>query len=125
MIASNDDISTNQPNSRVTFHATANTVYDIAVDGYDGEPGNIHLDIAMAQAVFTLAPPRPLPDGSHTVTLTGQPGQRYTLESSTDMRAWQPVATLPSNSSGIVEFSDPAAVNVSVRFYRASLAGGG
>ncbi|BET69262.1 hypothetical protein ASA1KI_41800 [Opitutales bacterium ASA1] len=47
-VASNDDIDgPNQP-SRVTFSGTAGTIYQIAVDGWEGKTGNITLRITTA-----------------------------------------------------------------------------
>ncbi len=45
LVASNDDIGAGNLQSRVTFNATANTVYDIAVDGYNGASGNLVLTL--------------------------------------------------------------------------------
>jgi hypothetical protein len=45
LVASNDDIAPGNQQSRVTFNATANTVYDIAVDGYNGASGNLILTL--------------------------------------------------------------------------------
>ena len=119
-VAANDDISTNQATSRVSFHSVANTRYDIVVDGYDGEPGDIHLDVEMALPGFSLSFPRATADGGHTVVLTGQPAQRYTLEVSPDLRTWKTVATMAADGSGIVNFIDPP-TSVQSRFYRAAL----
>ena len=121
LVAANDDVASNQPNSRVTFHAAENTHYAIAVDGYDGEPGNIRLEIAMALPAFRLSTPRATADGTHVVSLTGQPNQRYTLQASRDLRSWQTVATIQANASGAAEFSDPPQ-SATARFYRASFA---
>ncbi len=49
LIADNDDIETGtQQQSRVTFAATAGTVYHIAVDGYDGASGSVVLNWNLA-----------------------------------------------------------------------------
>jgi hypothetical protein len=45
VVASNDDIGPGVLQSRVTFNAVANTVYDIAVDGYNGATGNLILTL--------------------------------------------------------------------------------
>jgi hypothetical protein len=42
-----DDISSDTRTSRVTFQATAGTSYQIAVDGYNGATGRIHLSITL------------------------------------------------------------------------------
>src|SRR5207247_6960637 len=43
LIASNDNVSTNNFRSRVTFTPVAGTVYHIAVDGANGANGNLTL----------------------------------------------------------------------------------
>jgi Lysyl oxidase/Concanavalin A-like lectin/glucanases superfamily/Immunoglobulin I-set domain/Immunoglobulin domain len=45
LVASNDDIGPGDLQSRVTFSATAGTVYNIAVDGFNGAIGNIVLTL--------------------------------------------------------------------------------
>jgi hypothetical protein len=45
VVASNDDIGPGVLQSRVTFPATAGTVYNIAVDGYNGASGNLVLTL--------------------------------------------------------------------------------
>src|SRR5205814_72711 len=49
-IASNDDVSSSDRTSLVTFTATAGITYYIAVDGYAGATGNITLHVAGAAA---------------------------------------------------------------------------
>jgi len=46
MVATNDDIATNNTASRVTFAATAGTTYSIAVDGFSNAVGTVVLNIA-------------------------------------------------------------------------------
>ncbi len=45
LVASNDDISVGDTQSRVTFTANAGTTYQIAVDGYNGASGNLILTL--------------------------------------------------------------------------------
>ena len=75
-VASSDDISTNQPTSFVTFNAVPNTPYQIAVDGFDGEPGDISLQITMQDVVWLELPVK-LPDGAYRVTFAGAAGKQY------------------------------------------------
>lgn len=49
-VASNDDIGGGNLSSRVSFQATAGTPYQIAVDGYNAQTGNINLNILGAGA---------------------------------------------------------------------------
>jgi hypothetical protein len=114
-VASNDDLSTNSVLSSVTFSAKAGTRFQIAVDGFDGQPGDIQLNLTMPEVVL-LSPPQILASGGSRVRLTGAAGKQYTLQASADLKQWQPVATL-LNSTGVVEFEDKA--GAPTRFYRA------
>src|SRR5438132_752905 len=49
VVASNDDAAGVQT-SLVTFNAVAGVTYQIAVDGYDGDSGNITLNVALTPA---------------------------------------------------------------------------
>jgi len=117
-VASNDDISTNQPNSRVTFNAIAQTVYQIAVDGFDGEPGDIKLQVTMGDVLF-LGVPQPLKSGEYRLLLSGPVGKVYRLDGSTNLTSWEALGTL-TNLTGTVEFIDPPRTNSAHRFYRAA-----
>jgi len=44
-LVQNDDADANHRTSRVTFTASANTIYRIAVDGYDGAEGTVELSV--------------------------------------------------------------------------------
>lgn len=48
----------------------------------------------------------------------GPPGGRVRLEVSTDLAAWETLATV-DNPDGAIEFTDPAAAGLTARFYRA------
>jgi hypothetical protein len=52
-IASDDDGAPNY-NSTVTFYTRSGVTYLIAVDGYDGAPGNIRLSVAFTPASYNL-----------------------------------------------------------------------
>lgn len=117
VIAGNDDLSTNQPTSLVTFKATASTVYQIAVDGYDGQPGDIQLQIAMQDVVW-LQLPKIQADGRVALTVTGTAGKQVAIEASEDLVKWIRLATLP-NTTGAVEYMDTPPANAPRRYYRA------
>jgi len=70
---------------------------------------------------------RPLISASAGITngqiewqLTGTPGDTYAIELSSNLVDWTPADTL-TNESGNVRFTDPAAANEPLRFYRARL----
>jgi hypothetical protein len=53
-IASDDDGAPNY-NSTTTFYTRSGVTYQIAVDGYDGAPGNIRLSVGFTPASYNLA----------------------------------------------------------------------
>jgi hypothetical protein len=112
-VARNDDVSTNQVTSALTCPVTAGTVYAIAVDGFNGEPGVVQLNLAMDVVWFSQ--PR-LASGRCQLTLSGAIGQPFTLQASSDLVHWEPLTTLFS-STGTIAFTDPA--DRGLRFYRA------
>jgi hypothetical protein len=116
LVARSDDVSTDDPTSLVSFDALPGKDYQIAVDGYDGEPGDINLHIHM-NLVWLSAPRLAAPTGVE-VDLTGPSGKLYLLEFSSDLRTWAQVAT-QGNTNGLVPFVDPASRDGTRRFYRA------
>jgi hypothetical protein len=52
-----------------------------------------------------------------TLLITGEAGERYTIETSTNLPSWSPVADV-TNSFGTAIFRDDLETNVSPRFYR-------
>ena len=62
LVASNDDISNEVRNSRVTFAALCGTTYQIVVGGYGTSVGNISLNLRqpyVTGAPFIITPPQP------------------------------------------------------------------
>lgn len=116
-VAGNDDIDANHPTSLVTFNANARTVYQIAVDGYDGEPGDVQLHIAMQDVVW-FQMPQLQPNGSVKLTATGTVGKQLAIEASGDLVKWDRIATVP-NVTGAVEYTDSPPANTLRRYYRA------
>ncbi|MCX8156199.1 MAG: S8 family serine peptidase [Verrucomicrobiae bacterium] len=66
-VASNDDDPAGGVSSRVQFQATGGTVYQIAVDGYNGASGDIQLNLA----VVPVTPPPANDAFAQSITLTG------------------------------------------------------
>jgi hypothetical protein len=60
------------------------------------------------------------PLGNHQVrlTLSGSPGQIYSIETAPDLGSWTPLATI-TNQTGTVDFLDESASGAARRFYRA------
>ncbi len=117
VIASNDDICSNQPTSSVTFDAIEATVYLIAVDGFNGEPGDLELHISMEDFFRFMSPVR-LSEGRWKLAIASVPGVPCEIQASEDLITWSTTATLTS-PTGRLEFTEPDTENVPCRFYRA------
>lgn len=115
LVARNDDASENQFTSRLLFPATADTTYHIAVDGFGRAVGDIHLQVSM-QSLLRLDLPQLVAGGGFKLRLHGSAGPQFTLEGSTDLVRWTPLATL-HDLQGTLEYTDPG--RTSQRFFRA------
>ena len=78
-------------------------------------------------AILTVLSPPPvfdvpilMNDGTIQLFLTGNTGELYRIESSTNLADWN-MLTLATNTTGTVSFSDAEATNYLQRFYRAVL----
>lgn len=110
--------------SRVTFNATAATIYHIAVDGYNGASATINLALNMSGAVI---PPRldsiqRLNDGTIRFTVSGEPNTSYTVDYSDDLLEWRTLTQVTTDAQGNAIVSDPAAKTSPARLYRARAA---
>jgi hypothetical protein len=61
-----------------------------------------------------------LADGQAQLAVVGTPGDRYTVECSSNLLQWTILGTL-TNNTGTVQFMDPLAASLSLRIYRARL----
>jgi len=116
-VATNDDAAFGIPTSLVSFPTTAGEVFQIAVDGFDGESGDVSLRIDNGS--FSLSAPHRLGDGTFQFTLSGLAGI-YEIDATADFAGWTTVATL-TNANGAPVFADPPNANLNPRFYRARL----
>ena len=98
--------------SRVSFNVTAGASYAVAVDGLDGGSGLFRLNWSMSGVLGVVR----LVDGTIQITVDGAPGENCTLQASTNMVDWAPVATI-LNLSGRVQFT-PQPASLPARFYR-------
>ena len=98
--------------SRVSFNVTAGASYAMAVDGLDGASGLFRLNWSMSGVLGVIR----LADGTIQITVDGAPGENCTLQASTNMVDWAPVATV-LNQSGRVQFT-PQPASLPARFYR-------
>jgi hypothetical protein len=122
-IAANDQDPLGGSTSRITFNARAGFRYEIAVDGWNADSGEIVLNVEMPPAPPTLSQARPLTNGTFQVTLFGAAGRTYIIESKTNVTAavWSPIATNMASPLGVWIFTDSASSDLPRRFYRARL----
>jgi hypothetical protein len=118
-VASNDDADPPQTDSAVLFHASADTPYAIAVDGFNGAIGHLQLRILMSDIIWLDSPK--MEDGAVKIDLGAAPGQRVILEESSDLSNWRQVQIITS-TDGKPLFIDSAGALLPHRFYRAQLA---
>jgi hypothetical protein len=114
LVASNDDAN-GTLQSEVTFNATVDTNYQIAVDGFDGASGSIILTLIVDPPRLCL--PVTVVSNQLQVCIAGDLERTYTVEASPDLLNWTLIAA-PLNSDGTLRFADPARDNYRQRFYR-------
>ena len=105
-----------------TYQATSPSIsggnaYFAGLASFDGVNATL-AGTAQMREVCRLNGCLQIAQGRFQVTVTGRAGARILLETSVDLAAWTPLVTL-TNTSGRLEFSDPAGLNFSQRFYRA------
>ncbi len=122
-VASNDDIDplAGILTSAVTVDVQSGQVFQIAVDGFDGEAGQISLHI---ETILTrLGSPQRLANGQFRFTLTGPAERVYDVQASgnpANPDLWGRLA-LAFNTNGTLVITDPVASSLPRRFYRAVL----
>jgi hypothetical protein len=62
------------------------------------------------------------PDGTMHVQFHTNPGQRYSIEASSDFLNWQGVMTNNADANGLIQFDDTNAPAIPFRFYRGNSA---
>jgi hypothetical protein len=119
-ITSNDQDPLGGDTSRVSFTTAAGQRYEIAVDGWNGESGEVLLNVRL------VVPPRlniarSAGNCCPQLRVSGAAGARYAIEGRVTFSAssaWQPMATNATDTSGTWTFIDSSAINL-MRFYRA------
>jgi len=79
---------------------------------------NVSLGFAGLRDPFLLSIGNTASNGVRLLTLTGPAGYNYSVEGSTNLIDWTPIALLV-NTNGTVNFVDSETTNMSQRFYRA------
>ena len=130
VVASNDD-SGGSLSSAVRFAATADTTYQIAVDGYSGASGAVRLNL-LPVAPLQMSSPERLPDGTCRIWIGTADGSAIdptripTIDvyASTNvakpMAEWTRLTGSLTATNGLLWINDPTARNLPMRFYCAS-----
>lgn len=123
VIGANDQDPIGGSTSRVEFPARAGLRYEILVDGWNAESGEIVLNVEMPPAPPALSQPRVLSSGAFQATLFGAAGRTYVMEATTTLTnaAWTSIATNQVGATGVWTFIDAPAPGSPRRFYRARL----
>jgi hypothetical protein len=94
--------------------------YDVIVSSPGGDalslPASLNVSVRPTLGSMVI-----LTNKNARFTLTGTPGDRYTLEFSTNLLSWTSGVTV-TNVTGTVQFTDTQATNFSYRFYRCRIA---
>lgn len=116
-VASSDDTQSQTRNAAVVLNAGSGTTYQIAVDGYNGDTGNIRLIVRPAVPLAFVQPVKP-PGGAFQATFAAEPGIRFLIQVSTNFSSWSTVVTVVGQDS-VLTYLDTQATNTPARFYRA------
>ena len=98
--------------------------FNITVNVSDGQGQNTNRTLALVITGTVTGPPKPvlsaptrLGNGQFQFSFSGNPGQNYTLQASSDLVNWSSLITLNSSNSSYT-ITDPAAASMPRRFYR-------
>lgn len=111
-VACDNDSGLDGQDSSLTFTATANTIYYIAVDGVDAATGVVELAYAMILPIeLSLTAGGGVSFGNQqvtefTYTITAVPNVDFALEVSDDLFTWTTVLTGQADANGTFQFSD-------------------
>jgi hypothetical protein len=113
-------VATNLPGagtntSVVTFSAIPGTVYQIAVDGFNGASGNVVVSVSLPGAIILQNPA--VTNGFFQFTVISGLGQPLRVDASTNLQLWVPLTTF-TNVSGSFNVIDPGSTGFPRRFYR-------
>jgi len=103
--------------SALSFPATKDTTYYIALDGYNGVTGTAHLNYRLL-VPMTLSRVLKTNDTDCRFRITGTPSYPLTIQRCSGFQTWSPVITVTNPASGDYEYRDTNATIVR-RFYRA------
>jgi hypothetical protein len=116
-IASSNNEGTNRW-SRVHFDAERDVQYWVAVDGVDGDGGNIYLDIRYDLMAPQFTRIQALGDEIELEMLCND-DRRFLIETSIDLQQWSPWYSTMYSQYGELRVRVPAGTNSTHRFFRA------
>jgi hypothetical protein len=122
LVVENDDDGLLET-SLVEFDAVAGTTYDISVDGYAGQVGNISLNFSLSMARVSAVPivmgcSIDIENNIVLIKVDGAAGASVDVEASDDMISWGPIAKTKLTGQSAY-FSEPISSGTTHRFYRA------
>ncbi len=100
---------------------TAVSTTTLRLDQMDPNPGNNVVNtttVVGTPSNLVVSSPTILPGGQFQLTLTGNPGDIYIIDASSNLNDWQPISTNTLTGTS-AEFTDTTASGFSQRFYRA------
>jgi hypothetical protein len=115
-IACDNNSGADGRDSRVSFPATAGTLYFIAIDGVARPTGTAQLHYRLDAPSRLQAT---LVNQQLNIRLTGPAGQTLQVQSSPDLRTWTTVLTT-NLTTGIVDWLTPISLTDASQFFRAS-----
>jgi hypothetical protein len=118
LIASNNDAdpADGDFSSIVTFYASSNLTYNIAVDGFAGMSGKINLKIVLTTPT-KISSAGITPDKNFSLKFQTLPGHLYEIQYSEDLIMWFPLTNFNANGN-LSEFIDSTTGESKIRFYR-------
>ena len=66
----------------------------------------------------TMSPPVRLANGRVRLEIAGEPGERFVIQMSSNLRDWATIGTRTASAEGVVTYEDPDAGRHATRFYR-------
>lgn len=116
LVTANDDGMGFLGQSSVSFPADAGVEYSVAVDGYQGDAGQIVLNWSFAAPVFGTTAVR---DQVVQLQVSAPARSVVVIEASVDLEHWMPVSTNMVLEAGLGGWEVPVTPGVRHQFYRA------
>ena len=116
-VAASDDAQSQTRSAALVLSTTAGRAYQFAVDGYNGDAGNVRL-VARPAVPLAFAQPSKLTGGAFQATFAAEPGICFLIQASTNFSTWSTIATVVGQDR-VLNYLDTQATNAPTRFCRA------